>query len=175
MLNKAKTLTTYKLLSLDGEIGKVNEFYFDDHYWTIRYLIADTGNWLMGRQVLISPHALVTVNKEEQYIAINLTKKQIEDSPSLDTDKPVSLQFEEAYYGYYKWPTYWEGPYMWGFQPNLQFDLNERKDPTQYEKNGIPIYAVLTRLVATTSKPQMARLVTWRILSSMTRRGPFVI
>ena len=69
--------------SLDGEIGKVKEFYFDDQHWTIRYLVADTGNWLMDRQVLISPYALGAVNKEDQNIAINLTKKQIEHSPSL--------------------------------------------------------------------------------------------
>ena len=64
--------------------------------------------------MLISPHALSAVNKDKQYIAIDLTKKQIEDSPSLDSDKPVSRQFEEAYYGHYGWPTYWSGPYMWG-------------------------------------------------------------
>jgi len=75
MLNKAKTLKGYKLDSFDGEIGTVKEFYFDDHHWTIRYLVADTGNWLLGRQVLISPYALVTVNKEEQYITVDLTKK----------------------------------------------------------------------------------------------------
>jgi len=40
--------------SLDGEIGKVKEFYFDDTYWAIRYLVADSGNWFSGRQVLIS-------------------------------------------------------------------------------------------------------------------------
>jgi len=66
MLHKAKTLNGYKLRSLDGEIGKVKEFYFDDHHWTIRYLVADTGNWLTGRQVLISPYALVAVNNKEQ-------------------------------------------------------------------------------------------------------------
>jgi hypothetical protein len=119
MLNKAKTLKGYRLHSLDGEIGKVKEFYFDDQHWTIRYLVADTGDWLTGRQVLISPYALVSVNKEEQYIAIDLTKKQIEDSPSLDSDKPVSRQFEEAYYGYYGWPMYWGGPYMWGYYPKI--------------------------------------------------------
>lgn len=57
MLIKAKKLKGYKLDSLDGEIGKVKEFYFDDKHWTIRYLVADTGNWLTGRQVLISPYA----------------------------------------------------------------------------------------------------------------------
>ena len=93
MLSKAKTLKGYQLDSLDGEIVKVKEFYFDDQHWTIRYLVADTGNWLTGRQVLISPYALVAVNSEEQRITIKLTKKQIDDSPSLESDKPVSRQF----------------------------------------------------------------------------------
>ncbi|MEW6652987.1 MAG: PRC-barrel domain-containing protein [Bacteroidota bacterium] len=75
MLIKAKTLIVFKLHSRDGEIGKVKEFYFDDNHWTIRYLVADTGNWLTGRQVLISPYALLGVNKEDESISINLTKK----------------------------------------------------------------------------------------------------
>ncbi|MGI8965948.1 MAG: PRC-barrel domain-containing protein [Limisphaerales bacterium] len=119
MLKTAKTLKGYKLDSLDGEIGEVKEFYFDDRHWTIRYLVANTGSWLTGRQVLISPHALVAAIKEEKHIAIDLTKKQIEDSPSLNSDKPVSRQFEEAYYGYYGWPMYWSGPNMWGPYPYI--------------------------------------------------------
>jgi hypothetical protein len=78
MLNEAKTLKGYKLNGLNGEIGKIKEFYFDDHYWTIRYLVADTGNWLRDRQVLISPHALGAINKNVKNIGVNLTKKQIE-------------------------------------------------------------------------------------------------
>jgi len=138
MLNKAKTLKGYKLNGLDGEIGTVKEFYFDDRHWTIRYLVADTGNWLLERQVLISPYALANVNKEEQYIAIDLTKKQIEDSPSVDTHKPVSRQFEEAYYGYYGWPTYWGGPYIWGTYPNIERDPKKRIKHTQDEKAWDP-------------------------------------
>jgi uncharacterized protein YrrD len=130
MLNKAKILKGYKLHSLDGEIGMVNEFYFDDHYWTIRYLVAETGPWLADRQVLISPYALVAANKEEQYIKVDLTKKQIEDSPSLESDKPVSRQFEEAYHGYYGWPMYWSGPYPWGYYPNIV------RDSVQLEKSS---------------------------------------
>jgi uncharacterized protein YrrD len=116
VLNQAKTLNGYKLKSIDGEIGKIEEFYFDDQYWTIRYLVVETGNWLTNK-VLISPYALATVNQKERNIAINLTKKQIEGSPSLDSDKPVSRQFEETYYDYYAWPYYWDGPYMWGEYP----------------------------------------------------------
>ncbi|MBN1471518.1 MAG: PRC-barrel domain-containing protein [Syntrophaceae bacterium] len=128
MLNKAKTLSDYRLDSLDGEIGRVIGFYFDDLHWTIRYLVADPEKWLSDRQVLISPYALFAVNKEQQNIAINLTKKQIEDSPSLNKDQSVSRQFEEAYYGYYEWPMYWTGPLMWGFYPSLE------RDPKKWQK-----------------------------------------
>ena len=61
-----KNIKGYELDSLDGEIGKVKEFYFDDRHWTIRYLVADTGNWLSGRQVLISPYALNNVIGREK-------------------------------------------------------------------------------------------------------------
>jgi sporulation protein YlmC with PRC-barrel domain len=119
MLVKAKTLTGYKLDSLDGEIGNVKEFYFDDQHWAIRYLVADAGNWLTGRQVLISPYALGDVIREKQRLVVELTKKQIEGSPSISSDKPVSRQFEESYYQYYGWPAYWTGTYMWGPSPYI--------------------------------------------------------
>jgi sporulation protein YlmC with PRC-barrel domain len=134
MLIKIDTLKGYTLDSLDGEIGKVKEFYFDDYHWTIRYLIADTGNWYTGRQVLISPYALVEVNKEKQNIVVNLSKKQIENSPPLSSDKPVSRQFEEAYYGYYGWPMYWDGPYMWGVYPDIIRDSEKWREYMQVEK-----------------------------------------
>jgi len=120
MLSKANTLKGYKLNASDGEIGSVKEFYFDDKHWTIRYLVANTGNWLTGRQVLLSPYALVSVVPATQTIGIDLSKEQIKNSPSLDTDKPVSRQFEDSYYGYYGWPTYWDGPYSWGYSPSFE-------------------------------------------------------
>lgn len=114
MLIKAKELHGSKLLAKDGSIGKVAEFYFDDKHWAIRYLVADTGGWLTGRKVLISPYALESVDRESLAVSINLTKEQIENSPALESDKPVSLQFEESYYGYFGWPMYWFGYYPWG-------------------------------------------------------------
>ncbi len=55
----------------------------------------------MGRQVLISPYALTGVVKEKRHITLNLTKQQIESSPSLSSDKPVSQQFKLDYHGYH--------------------------------------------------------------------------
>jgi len=122
MLTKAKTLKGYTLASLDGEIGKVKEFYFDDEHWVIRYLIAETGGWLTGRQVLISPYALRSVDTENKVLSVNLTKTKIEDSPSLINNLPVSRQFEEDYYGFYQWPNYWGGPSAWGPFPYIERD-----------------------------------------------------
>jgi hypothetical protein len=133
MLIQAKSLNGYNLQSIDKKIGNVKEFYFDDHYWTIRYIVADTGNWLTGRQVLISPYALESVNKAKQYIAVGLTKRQIEGSPSLNNNRPVSRQFEENYYRYYRWPMYWDGKFMWGYFPTIERDREKWKKSYQGE------------------------------------------
>lgn len=114
MLYTAKTLKGYEFYGHDGLIGKVEELFFDDQHWAVRYLVADTGEWLTGRQVLISPYALLEVDRKKRKIFVDLTRKQIEESPFLELNQPVLQQFEDAYYGYFGWPRYWNGPYMWG-------------------------------------------------------------
>jgi sporulation protein YlmC with PRC-barrel domain len=109
MLRSANELKGYKIIALDGEIGKVYGFYFDDHQWTIRYLVADTGTWLENKLVLISPHSLGKPKWQEKELLVSLTKKQIEESPDIDSDKPVSRQHEIELSNYYQWPNYWAG------------------------------------------------------------------
>ncbi len=108
MLRSVKELRGYKLITKDGEAGKVHAFYFDDRAWVIRYLVADTGNWLTGRRVLLSPHSLETPDWERQEIAVNLSRQQIENSPSINEEKPVYRQHEIELMKYYNWPNYWE-------------------------------------------------------------------
>jgi len=69
---------------------------------------------------------------------VDLTKKQIEDSPSLDSEKPVSRQFEESFYGHYDFTVYWVGPKSWGFYPYIERDRGQWKTPTQKEKAWDP-------------------------------------
>ena len=114
MLHNLKQIRGHKLAASDGTIGHVKDFYFDDKTWAIRYLVADTGNWLTGRQVLLSPYSFGRLDQDGKVLSINLTKKQIENSPAIDTDRPVSRQYEQNYYNYYGWPTYWEGGGLWG-------------------------------------------------------------
>ena len=73
MLQLAGDLRGYKLIARDGEIGKAEEFYFDDQSWAVRYLIANTGGWLGGRQVLISPYALDPARQNDQVLPVDLT------------------------------------------------------------------------------------------------------
>jgi sporulation protein YlmC with PRC-barrel domain len=114
MLQNLKQLYGHRLTALDGEIGRIKDFYFDTQNWTIRYVVADTGSWLTGRQVLVSPHAFAGLHPSGKLLSVNLTRKQIEDSPSIDTHKPVSRQYEEEYHRYYGWPGYWQGGGLWG-------------------------------------------------------------
>jgi uncharacterized protein YrrD len=114
MFQNIKEFYSHKLAASDGEIGHIKDFYFDDQHWAVRYLVADTGTWLTDRLVLISPHAFGKFDRDKNQLHINLTRAKIEQAPSADAHRPVSLQYETDYYAYYGWPTYWTGGLMWG-------------------------------------------------------------
>jgi uncharacterized protein YrrD len=132
MLRSIKQLYGDKLATPDGEIGRVKDFYFDDQQWAVRYVVVDTGAWLPGRLVLISPHAFGNFHQEADYLHVELTRKQIENSPPIESHRPVSRQYEEEYYRYYGLPSYWNGLELWGgasypvVPPPPGTDLSER-------------------------------------------------
>ncbi|HEY7317106.1 MAG TPA: PRC-barrel domain-containing protein [Candidatus Binatia bacterium] len=114
MLYNLSTLEKFALGAIDGSIGGVEDFYFDDEALTIRYLVVDTGNWLSGRKVLISPRSLGQVDWDGGRIEVKLRREQVEKSPSIDTHKPISRQAETDFHDHYGYPYYWGGPYLWG-------------------------------------------------------------
>jgi hypothetical protein len=114
MLTKTTQLKGFQIRAEDGELGTVDRFFFDDETWAIRYITVETGGWLGGRPVLISPISIVDVDWKAKRLDVALTKKQVENSPNIDTHQPVSRQHEADYMGYYGYPFYWGGPYLWG-------------------------------------------------------------
>lgn len=114
MLRNVAQLKGFSLRTKDGEIGTVDQFYFDDQTWAIRYLVVNTGTWLLDRLVLISPHAINQTDFAARQFGVALTKKQVEGSPNINKHKPVSRQHETDYMKYYGYPLYWSGPYLWG-------------------------------------------------------------
>jgi hypothetical protein len=114
MLTNATRLKGFAIRATDGELGTVEEFYFDDESWAIRYLVVETGGWLGGRKVLISPLSVTHADWYARHLDVSLTKKQVENSPDIDTHQPVSRQYEVEFMGYYGYPFYWGGPYPTG-------------------------------------------------------------
>jgi len=109
-----KLLKGLVIRAVDGELGTVDQFYFDDETWAIRYLTVDTGGWLGGRQAPISPFSVIEAGRQDRRLDVTLTKKQVENSPGIDTHQPVSRQHEAAFLGYYGYPNYGGGPRLWG-------------------------------------------------------------
>jgi hypothetical protein len=115
MLRSVRDLCRFTIGATDGDIGSVHDLYFDDQDWTVRYIVVDTGTWLPGRRVLISPLSVREAGEEQ--LRVDLTRSQVEASPDVDTARPVSRQQELALATYYGLAPYWEGPFRWGAVP----------------------------------------------------------
>lgn len=131
MLTNATFLQGLTIQATDGMVGKVDDLYFDDDNWAIRYLTVDTGSWLQGRQVLISPHSVTHVDWDARSVDVSISKKQVELSPDIDTHQPVSRQRETEYFGYYGYPYYWSGPYLWGPDYYPSGPMSEPSNPSK--------------------------------------------
>lgn len=95
------------MAATDGDIGTVEEFYFDDETLTFRYMIVNTGYWWFGKKVLIPIDALDHADWTRKSFPISLTKDAIKNSPDIDTEKPVSRQQEADVNKHYGHPNYW--------------------------------------------------------------------
>jgi sporulation protein YlmC with PRC-barrel domain len=136
MEHNINNLLLYTMDATDGLIGDIKEFYFDDETWHIRYLIVKTGGWLSGREVLISPVALLKEKWRNGLFPVNITKKQISNSPDIDTKKPVSRQQEIKLYEHYAWEGYWfSGYYPGGYLGvSVPFPVTDENPPIK-DKN----------------------------------------
>lgn len=101
-------LKRHAVLARDGEIGRIEQVYFDDQRWIVRYFVVHTGNWLLGRDVLIAPRAVAGVDDENKQIALDLSREQVKNAPPIDRARPVSRHYEVEYHRHYGWLPYWE-------------------------------------------------------------------
>ena len=114
MLRSVTELQDSTIAATDGPIGHLRDFYFDDVAWVVRYLIVDTGSWLSGRRVLVSPMAVGAPQCKSRTIPVKISREQVRNSPGIDTAQPVSRQHEREYLDYYRYPYYWDGRGFWG-------------------------------------------------------------
>ena len=121
MLRTAKELHDYAMGALDGAIGQVKDLYVDDQAWVVRYLVVETGSWLTGKKVLISPMVIGRPDSAAQRLPVSISKEQVKNSPDFDSEKPVTRQHELAHSSHYGYLPYWGGTGLWGdgMYPNV--------------------------------------------------------
>ncbi len=107
MLRSVKQLHGHAIEATDGEIGSVREMYFDDEKWTVRYIVVETGKWLIGRKVLLSPESFRRPLAADGGLAVELTREQVKNSPDIATHRPISRQQETELLAYYGYAPYW--------------------------------------------------------------------
>ena len=106
MLRKLRELKTYRLHATDGDIGHLEQFYFDDRDWKIRYFVVDIGTWLHGKKVLMSPSAIVGLDASTRTINAAFNKQQVQESEDISTHKPEGLEQPNDYSLYLGVPYY---------------------------------------------------------------------
>jgi hypothetical protein len=107
MLQHTSAIRGYAIEASDGPVGDITDFLVDDTTWRMRWLVADTGGFLGDRKVLIPPSALGHVDHLGRRLSVDLTLRQVEDSPPTRSDEPVSRVMEANIYAYYGWSPYW--------------------------------------------------------------------
>lgn len=98
-------LDEFAIDATDGTIGTITDCLFDDRTMGVRWFVVDTGTFLPGRKVLLPPNA-TTPDEGRRTLRVDMTRAEIEDSPSLDADAPVSQQHEARLHDY-GWSPYW--------------------------------------------------------------------
>jgi len=122
----------FSVEATDGRVGSVSDFLFDETTWKLRWLVVDTGNWLTDRKLLLHPSAIDRVDAPERALLVRLTRDQVEKSPGIGTDEPVSRQMEHRLNSYYGVNPLWGGAYYGGigFDPLLNRAEADGRDST---------------------------------------------
>lgn len=106
-LRSAHQVRGYTVESGDDVLGEVDDVLIDDDGWTVRYLVVDTGGWLTGRKVLLSPQWVQDIRWDDQLVRVNIGRDVIEGSPVYNPDAPVDRAYEEVLHNYYDRQPYW--------------------------------------------------------------------
>ena len=114
MIRSAREMRKFEVATTDGRVGSIDDFYFDDERWAIRYVVADTGGWIAGRRVLISPLSIDRTDWTEQRLLLSISRDRVMESPGIDTHQPVSRRHERDYLDYHGYPYYWGHAGLWG-------------------------------------------------------------
>lgn len=108
-LDSAKEVSGYHIRATDGGIGHVEDFLIDDEAWMVRYLVADTRNWLPGKHVLLGIPSIDSLDWDSRKLMVNLYREKIQNAPPFDRSVPLNREDEDRLCEYYGLTKYWAG------------------------------------------------------------------
>jgi hypothetical protein len=79
MLHLAHKVAGVTVSGTDGDIGTLEDFYFEEPGWTVRYLVVDAS----GKRVLVSPTS-VQNGWGRNGVRVNLTRDAVLNGPAID-------------------------------------------------------------------------------------------
>jgi hypothetical protein len=106
-LYSANEIMGYALSTVDGEIGHVQDFVVESLSWTIRWMIVDTGNWLPGKKVIVSPEWIKDMDWHKKRVSVDLLSEQVKTAPEFDHRIPINRDYEGRLCDFYGKPVYW--------------------------------------------------------------------
>jgi uncharacterized protein YrrD len=109
MLRRMDDMIGFEVRTADGDAGKIDDFLFEEEDWGVRYVVVDTGPWIFGRKVLISPEAIGDIQWQGKRVVTSLSRERIENSPDVDVARPVSHRQVNDLHQHYGWQAYWGG------------------------------------------------------------------
>jgi hypothetical protein len=109
MQRRVSAYNGYTVEAPDGNVGYISDILFQDNDWKLRWFVINTGSWLMGRRILIHPAALGRPDIRERAFSTPLPRAQVEASPEIGSDPPVSMQMYLIPNDYYAYDQSWIG------------------------------------------------------------------
>lgn len=100
-LRSCHEIVGYHIQAVDGEIGHLQSMLIDEDTWTIQYCIANTSNWWLGHQVLVTPQAITDISWGSSKIYVDMTQQQVKEAPVFDPSIPVNRERELGVYLHY--------------------------------------------------------------------------
>ena len=89
MLRSVDDFRRFTVAATDGSLRRVDDLYFDDRNWAVRYLAVDAGDWLPGHRVLVSPITLRSSELATLHVAVS--KQQITTKPGSTVTRVVPV------------------------------------------------------------------------------------
>src|SRR5690242_3889241 len=112
MLRGLSSLRGCAVVASGVEAARIEDVYFDDELWMVRYLVATDSRF--AHAVLIFPITVTGIDWRNRRLAVGLPADAISNAPAAALAQPESERHSRAYPDVYRWPRGWPGGGVWG-------------------------------------------------------------